>query len=95
DTPQPDDATEGDIPDETFPDDTMPDDAYPDDAFPDGPSDIDDQSDLEPDVPSDFDFAGSDEIATDGTVTADEDTVVVPDSGKRAISTGCSCSLMF
>ncbi|HSA34666.1 MAG TPA: agmatine deiminase family protein [bacterium] len=90
DTPQPDDTTEGDIPDETFPDDTMPDDAYPD-----GPSDIDDLSDLEPDVPSDFDFAGSDELATDGTVPSDEDTVVVPDSGKRAISTGCGCSLMF
>lgn len=85
DTPQPDDATEGDIPDETFPDDTLPD----------GPVDIDDLSDLEPDVPSDFDFTGSDETATDGTVTGDEDTVIVPDSGRRAVSTGCSCSLMF
>ncbi len=86
DTPQPDDTTEGEIPDDT----------NPDDAFPEGPTDIDDQSDIEPDMPSDFDFTGSDDIILADAPAADDDTVIVPDTGKHAVTNaGCGCSVVF
>jgi len=84
DTPQPDDAQPDDtLPDDEFPDDTLPDEVVTDDM----PTD---------DVPTDS-IILPDETANDTPIVPDDDTLVVPDvdTGKRAVHSGCGCSVVF
>ncbi len=86
---QPDDAQPDDAqPDGISPDDTTPDEVATDDTFPDGEI---------PDEATTDNIVVPDETTSDVPVVSDDDTLVLPDAdtGKRAVHSGCGCSIVL